>query len=265
MDSDPRKWIATLRGSHERLSGLVAQLTPEQLRAQSYDTEWTNAQVLSHIGSGAEIAMIMMPTALGETGDLDTGAFQAVWDRWNAKSPDEQAADVLPADEQYVRALEQLSDEQLAGIAFPFLGMQLDAVGLIRLRLSEHAMHTWDIAVFLDPAAAVAAEAVELLVDNVPQFLAPRLGKPQDPAVRARITTTRPERDYLLTAGPDEVAMSDWAGAGPAEAAGAGEVAMPAEALLRLSYGRLDPGHTPESVTGNAELLGRLRAVFPGF
>ena len=265
MDSDPRKWIATLRSSHERLSGLVAQLTPEQLRAQSYDTEWTNAQVLSHIGSGAEIAMTMLPAALGEAGPPDSGAFQAVWDRWNAKSPDEQAADVLPADEKYVRALEQLSDEQLAGVAFPFFGMQLDAVGLIRLRLSEHALHTWDIAVFFDPAAAVAAGAVELLVDQVPQFLAPRLAKPQDPAVRARITTTGPERDYLIAAGPDAVAMSDWAGAGPAEAAGAGELAMPAEALLRLAYGRLDPGHTPESVTGSPELLGRLRAVFPGF
>jgi hypothetical protein len=57
--------------------------------------------------------------------------------------------------------------------------------------------------------------------------------------------------------------MTDW----PDQAAddGVAEVAMPAEALLRLAYGRLDPGHTPASVTGDAADLDRLRAVFPGF
>ena len=29
--------------------------SPDQLRAQSYDDDWTIAQVLSHLGSGAEI------------------------------------------------------------------------------------------------------------------------------------------------------------------------------------------------------------------
>jgi hypothetical protein len=42
-------------------------------------------------------------------------------------------------------------------------------------------------------------------------------------------------------------------------------VRMPAEALLRLTYGRLDAAHTPASVSGDAGALDKLRAIFPGF
>ena len=261
MATDARAWIGVLRNSHERLAALVAPLTPDQLRAQSYDSDWSVAQVLSHLGSGAEISLLRLPAALGPAEAPGQDAFQAVWDLWNAKTPDEQAADSLASNERYIRALEQLSDDELAGISLPFLGMVFDAAGLVRLRLGEHALHTWDVAVTFDPKATVSPDAVSLLIDNVPQFLAPRLGKAPDIPFRIRIQTTDPERDYLLTAA-DAVTMSDW----PGDGAGAdGEVGMPAEALLRLAYGRLDAGHTPAAVTGASEDLDRLRAIFPGF
>jgi uncharacterized protein (TIGR03083 family) len=176
MQPGPREWIATLRRSHERLDGLVRPLSAQQLRGPSYCSEWSIAQVLSHLGSGAEIALMMLPAALGEGEEVSGDSFQAVWDVWNAKSPDDQAADALAADERHVKALEQLTDQQLSRISLPFLGMDLDAVGVVRLRLGEHALHTWDVAVMLDQAATVAPDAVELLIDNVPLFLAPRLG-----------------------------------------------------------------------------------------
>ncbi len=162
--------------------------------------------------------------------------------------------------------LEQLTDEELAKIQLPFFGMDLDAVGMVRLRLREHALHTWDVAVAVDPAAVVSADAVALLIDNVPQFLAPRLGKPQEVPLRLRIRTVRPDRDYLLRAA-EAVSMTDLRGdaAAAAGAEGAGEVSMPAEALLRLSYGRLDPAHTPAEVVASPDDLDRLRRVFPGF
>jgi hypothetical protein len=78
---------------------------------------------------------------------------------------------------------------------------------------------------------------------------------------RPGIKTTDPRRDYLLIAA-DPVTMADW----PGDGAGAdGEVRMPAEALLRLAYGRLDPGHTPAGVEADPADLDRLRQVFPGF
>jgi uncharacterized protein (TIGR03083 family) len=260
MERDPRTWIATLRNSHERLASLVSSLTPEQLRGPAYPTEWSIAQVLSHLGSGAEIALLNLPSALGQGEPVDRDAFPPIWDVWNAKSPDDQAADGLSSDEKYVQALEQLSDDDLAGISLSLFGMTLDGVGLIRLRLGEHALHTWDVAVSLDPAAEVSPDAVELLIDNVPQFLAPRLGRAPAVPFRTRIRTSGPDRDYLLVAA-DGISMADWPGdGGEADS----EVRMPSEALLRLAYGRLDPGHTPAEVAGDAADLDRLRQSFPG-
>jgi uncharacterized protein (TIGR03083 family) len=262
MPSDPRLWIAALRNSHERLVGLVRPLTPQQLRGASYCSEWSVAQVLSHLGSGAESALRSRPGALGEGEPATPESFPPVWDVWNAKTPDEQAADALAADERNVETLEKLSDEQLNRISMPFFGMDLDAVGLIRLRLGEHAIHVWDIAERFDLAATVSPDAVDLLIDNVAQFLAPRLGKPQDDPFAVRIQTTNPDRDYLL-ATADTVIMTEWPEGGTDVPVG--EVTMPAEALLRLAYGRLDPDHTPSTVTGDPADLNKLRAVFPGF
>ncbi|HWF82136.1 MAG TPA: maleylpyruvate isomerase N-terminal domain-containing protein [Streptosporangiaceae bacterium] len=266
MESNPRVWIAALRQSHDRLLSLVGPLSPEQVSGPSYCKDWSIAQVLSHLGSGAEIAMMMLPSALGQAEPVDRSAFGQIWDRWNAMSPDDQAAAGLVADAQHIQMLDQLSDEDLASISYPFMGVTLDAVGLIRLRLGEHALHTWDVAVMHDPVAEVAPDATNLLIDAVATFLAPRLGKPADPPFRARIRTTEPARDYLLSAS-DSVSMVDWPGADQAGADGAAiaEVTMPAEALLRLSYGRLDPDHTPASVTADPADLDRLRAIFPGF
>ncbi len=266
MESDPHVWIAALRRSHERLASLVRSLGPDQARGPSYCSDWTIAQVLSHLGSGAEIGLMMLPVALGQADPLTADAFKPVWDRWNAKSPDEQVADGLVADERHIRALEQLSDAELAGISFPFIGLDLDAAGLVRLRLSEHALHTWDVAVNADPAATVPPDAVALLIDNVPEFIAPRLGKPQGEEFRNRIITTGPDRDYLLSV-TEVVSMTGWPWPGQEaeRELGIPDLRMPAEALLRLSYGRLDPEHTPADVVADPADLDRVRKVFPGF
>jgi len=264
MESDPRVWIASLRQSHERLLSVVGPLSAEQISGPSYCKDWTVAQVLSHLGSGAEIAMMGLPSALGQAEPVDRSAFQPIWDRWNAMSPDEQAAAGLMTDAQHIQMLDQLTDADLASISFSFFGMTLDAVGLIRLRLGEHGLHTWDVAVMVDPAAEVSPDAVNLLIDGVPSFLVPRLGKPQDPAFRARIRTTDPARDYLLTAA-EAVSMVDWPGEAGADGEEVAELTMPAAALLRLSYGRLDADHTPAAVTAEPADLDRMRAIFPGF
>ena len=264
MTEGPRTWIATLRRSHDNLASLVEPMTPEQVRGQSYCRDWTNAQVLSHLGSGAEIALMMLPGALGEGPPASRDDFPKVWDVWNAKSPDEMAADGLESDEKHVQRLEGLSDEEIAAARLDFLGMQLDATGIIRLRLGEHVMHTWDVAVMQDPTASVQADAVPLLIDNVPQFLAPRLGKPLPEQFRVRITTTGPVRDYLLSSA-ESVSVVNWLGDDAADDGAVPHVEMPAETLLRLSYGRMDPEHTPASVSGDPEVLDKLRAIFPGF
>src|SRR5260370_40932777 len=119
---------------------------------------------------------MMRPWALGGAEPVDGSAFQPIWDRWNAMSPDEQAAAGLMTDAQYIQMLDQLSDEDLASISFPFLGLTLDAVGLIRLRLREPAPHTRDVAVTLPPVAARSPRPGRLALANAPRFPAPPRG-----------------------------------------------------------------------------------------
>jgi uncharacterized protein (TIGR03083 family) len=258
MATDPRTLTGMLRNSHERLAGLVRPLTPEQLRAQSYDKDWTVAQVLSHLGSGAEIGLLTLDAALTEGGQLDRDAFPPIWEAWNGKSPDAQAADSLAWDERQVSRLEQFTDEELAAMQLEFFGRQLDAAGLVRMRLGEHAVHTWDVAVTFDPAAAVAPDAVPELFEHIGQLLG-FVAKPAGDQFRVRVRTTDPELDYLLTVA-DPVTLSDWQPGTEVD----GEVRLPAEAFLRLLYGRLDPEHTPAHSAEGID-LDRLRAVFPGF
>ena len=47
MDTDARALIAVLRRSHERLASLASFLTSEHPTSQSYDREWTIAQVFN--------------------------------------------------------------------------------------------------------------------------------------------------------------------------------------------------------------------------
>ncbi|HTT50631.1 MAG TPA: maleylpyruvate isomerase N-terminal domain-containing protein [Streptosporangiaceae bacterium] len=258
MSSDPRTLIGVLRNSHDRLAGLVEPLGPGQLRAQSYDRDWTIAQVLSHLGSGAEIATLNLPAALGGNDEMDREAFQQVWDAWNSRTPEAQAADCLTWDEQHVSGLEALTGDQLAVIRLDLFGRQLDAAGLVRLRLSEHAMHTWDVAVTADPAAVVAPDAVPEILEQITQLL-PFVAKPAGDAFRVRLRTTSPDRDYVLDVG-EPVTLSDWVDGTEVD----GVIELPTEALLRLFYGRLDPEHTPAYTADGVE-LDRLRKVFPGF
>jgi uncharacterized protein (TIGR03083 family) len=257
MAADARTWIAVLRNSHDRLAGLAGPLTAGQLRSQSYCADWSIAQVLSHVGSGAEIGTVMLASALAGA-PLDREAFPPIWDTWNNRSPEAQAADAITWDEEHVSRLEQLTDAELDGITFDFFGMQLDAAGLVGLRLAEHAVHTWDVAVSLDPAAVVAPDAVALLIGTLQRVLR-FAGKPAGDSFRVRLGTTDPDGDYLLDVA-DSVSLSDWAPGADTD----GQVRVPAEALLRLVYGRLDDEHAPE-VTADGIDFDRLRAVFPGF
>jgi uncharacterized protein (TIGR03083 family) len=260
VDNDPRMLIAVLRDSHDRLASLAEAISEDFLTHISYAEAWTVAQVFSHLGSGAEISLMMLEAALGGP-PLDRDAIPPIWDTWNAKTPPQQAADCLPADDAHIKRLEGLTDAELGGISYDFLGTARDAAGLIRLRLSEHAVHTWDIAVTVDPEAVVAPGAVELLVPQL-VFLAERTGRAEAGPLRVRLRGAHPEVDFLLDVS-DQVTLVPWP-AGGADADG--EIATTTEGLLRLGYGRHDAGHTPPvQVTGPADLLDRTRAVFPGF
>ena len=266
MESRARVWIAALRGSQRRLASLVGTLSPEQLRGQSYDTEWSIAQVLSHLGSQAEIAQAGLAAALSGGEPPAPEDFRRIWAEWDARDPDEQAARSLAEDARHVASLDQLSDQQLDGIHAQMFGMEFDAAGLVALRLAEHAVHSWDVAVSFDPSATVAADCVALLVDRV-AWTAARAGKFPGEHARVSIHTTDPDREFLLEVADPVSLTAVMPGSHSGDPAGqTARIEMPAEALLRLVYGRLDPDHTPPvKVISGQVSLDLLRRTFPGF
>jgi len=99
METSPGPWIGALRHSHERLQEAAGPLDAAQLEQLSYASEWSIAQVLSHLGSQAEIFGLFL--AAGLTGQDPPGReeFVPIWEVWNAKSPQAQASDALRADQ----------------------------------------------------------------------------------------------------------------------------------------------------------------------
>jgi hypothetical protein len=77
--------IGALRGAQDRLAVLVAPLGPSDLARQSYEDDWTIAQVLSHMGSQAEIFRQFLEAGIAGRDPPGPEIFAPVWDAWNAK------------------------------------------------------------------------------------------------------------------------------------------------------------------------------------
>jgi hypothetical protein len=75
------------------------------------------------------------------------------------------------------------------------------------------------------------------------------------------VTTHTPDRVFLLDLTPDSSQLTATGSRGAG--ADGDDLRLPAEAFLRLVYGRLDPEHTPPGV-GENDHLDVLRPVFPG-
>ncbi len=246
--------LEALGHSVERLRTVVSGLDPARLRDPAYPSEWSIADVLSHLGSGAVILLRRLEDGLVGTPTPDDAA-PAVWDEWNARSPEAQAADVLEADRALLDRLRGLTDDERSRFRFDLGPMAFDLDGFVGLRLNEHALHLWDVEVALDPSATIAPDSVDAVVDNLGMF-ARFTGRPTPVAGTVTVATTAPDRLVRMSLGPDQVELS------PADPGSPPDLVLPAEALVRLVYGRLDPGHTPP-VEGAGD-LDALRAVFPG-
>jgi uncharacterized protein (TIGR03083 family) len=256
MTEGHRSAVETLAASHAHLKKVVAAASAPT--DASYCSEWTIAQVLSHLGSGAEIGLLNLNAALAGGPPPERDLYLAIWDVWNAKSPEAQAADSLVSDAAYIATWESLDDAALDALRVPMMGRELDASGFIAMRLFEHAVHTWDIAVMSDPAAGVLPVATEMLVPRVPDRIgrAAHGAKPAAAPVRLEVTTVEPEERFALVIEPEAVTIDDGQ-------ASDGSVAIPGEALLRLISGRLDPAHTTGGVSvDGAVSLDELRALF---
>ncbi len=261
MEPSPAPWISALRHSHDALQGVVEPLNVDQLEQRSYASEWSIAQVLSHLGSQSEIFGLFLDAGLSGQDPPGAEVFGPIWDTWNAKDPQAQASDAVRADAVTLERFESLDADEQARLHLHMFGMELGTTGLARMRLGEHAVHTWDVAVALDPATTVAPDAVALLIDTLDQLVA-RTGKPDGKQRKIRVVTSNPERQFTLETGDAVTLVASDDEITPE--LGLSELRLPAEAFVRLIYGRLDAAHTPPAENAGVELA-ELREIFPGF
>jgi uncharacterized protein (TIGR03083 family) len=253
--TDPTPWVSALRASHDRLSAIVATLDGDNLRTQSYAKEWTIADVLSHLGSGAEIFSLVIESGVTGAEPPTTDAFQPIWDVWNARAPEEQAARCTIANEALVARVEALTEAERGAFSVVMFGrMTMDLAGALGLRLSEHAVHGWDVEVAIDPTARIAQDAVGLLAARLPTMTG-FMGKKSETPKIVEVTTTDPAMTFTLDTGGVTLA--------PGSAGAPATLALPAESFVRLVYGRLDDAADVTSASGVT--VAELQAVFPGF
>ncbi|MGZ4784763.1 MAG: maleylpyruvate isomerase family mycothiol-dependent enzyme [Acidimicrobiales bacterium] len=246
--------LDALQASVLRLRGIAERLDPAQLEQPAYPAEWTVADVLSHIGSGAVVLGRRLDDSIAGA-EPDPGFGPSVWDEWNAKSPAAKRDDALAADAGLLERLNALTVEQRAAFRLVMGPLDLDFDDFVGLRLNEHAVHTWDVEVTFDPSAELAPTSVAVVIDSL-EMIAGFSGRPTGTEQTVRVHTTGPDRDLTIVVGARSVSLQPGAGSGPPD------LELPAEALIRLVYGRLDPDHTP-AVEGG-QLLDELRPVFPG-
>ncbi len=252
--------LSALSDSHDRLVAAAKPLAADDVAGPSYCSDWTIAQVLSHLGSGAEIFGLLVEAGLHGREAPGQQQNQEIWANWDAKSPQDQARDGLAEDGELVEQLAAIKPEQRLSWRLNFFGGERGLADLVRMRLSEHILHTWDIEVIRNPQATLAGDAAGLVLDFVTQ-MGGMVGKPQGQELRVHVTTEHPERHFQLTVGTDGVSVAP---AGPEAADGEASLWLPAEAFVRLLAGRLDAQH-PVDLEARGVDLNDLRAAFPGF
>ncbi|WP_328609392.1 maleylpyruvate isomerase family mycothiol-dependent enzyme [Amycolatopsis sp. NBC_00345] len=249
--------ITVLRSEHAALADLVRTLTDDQLATTSGAADWTVAQALSHLGSGAEIGRAPIARAAGETVAAEDN--QTIWARWDASAPRAQAENFLEYNGRWLETVEALTPEQRSSLTVDlgFLPEPVPLVTALGMRLSEVANHSWDVRVALDPNAGVNADSAAVLVDLLTGpvgFMLSFLAKPAELAnpVSVAVPGAGLVIDDAVTVVSDlESPSATFNG--------------PAEAFVRLVSGRLKaPYDNGVTVEGNVT-LDDLRRVFPGF
>jgi uncharacterized protein (TIGR03083 family) len=161
--TDPLDVLATSAG---HLRDIVEGLQPSHLDAPAHPAEWTTADVLSHLGSGAVVLQRFLEDALAGS-ETPSDFAPSVWAEWDKKSSPIKAADSLLADSALLQRLGSLTDEERSGFRFVMGPLSVDFPGFVCLRLNEHALHTWDIEVTLAPRATLDPRAATLVVDRL--------------------------------------------------------------------------------------------------
>ncbi len=249
--------ITALRAEHDILAGLVRTFTDDQLGTTSGAVEWTVAQALSHLGSGAEIGRAPIARAAGESVAAEDN--QAIWARWDSSASRAQAEGFLEHNGRWLDMVEALTPEQRSSLTVDlgFLPEPVPLLTALGMRLNEVANHSWDVRVAFDPHAGVNADSAAVLIDLLAGpvgFLLSFVAKPAELAAPVSVAT--PSAGLVID---DAVTVVDHLESPSATFNG------PPEAFVRLISGRLKTPYDNGVTVEGSVTLDDLRRVFPGF
>ncbi|MDT7804036.1 MAG: hypothetical protein QOI78_7469 [Actinomycetota bacterium] len=249
--------ITALRSEHDTLAALVSTLTDDQLAATSGASEWTVAQALSHLGSGAEIGRAPIARAAGE--DVAAEDNQTIWARWDGSAPRAQAEGFVEHNARWLDLVEAFTPEQRSSLTVDlgFLPEPVPLLTALGMRLSEVANHSWDVRVAFDSDARVDAGSADVLVEHLSGPLGFMLGFLAKPAELADPASVAVPGGALVI--DDAVTVVDHLESPSATFNG------PAEAFIRLVSGRLKAPYDKGVTVEGKISLDDLRRVFPGF
>jgi hypothetical protein len=254
-------WVDALESSSRRLRTFVEGLDEQQLLSPSFDDDWSVAQVLSHLGSAAEICTTLLERgAAGGTEGPAREDVAPIWNRWDALEALEQRDAWYRSDANHLRLLRYLAAEGDETLGIPYFAGPLTLVEYMGYRLSEQSVRAWDARVSYDPTVNLPADELALLWDRL-HLVASRFN---DGATREWLAPQRIQVNLVDTGRPTSLIFGSglWLLTQSTPAPTAAVIGT-AEAVPRLVYGRNRPGD--EIALSGAVTLDDLRSLFPGY
>src|SRR6266508_1914990 len=131
-----------LKNEYDRVVNKVESEGTGFLEQPSYCSEWQVYQVVSHLGSGAEIFQRSLEAALDGEQALSNEGRQAIWDHFNALGPQDVYREARDRLDKLFAYLDALPAEKHNNIVPTFAG-ELPLPRALLTRLNEMALHSW--------------------------------------------------------------------------------------------------------------------------
>jgi uncharacterized protein (TIGR03083 family) len=263
---DARRLARLSADAYTSLRDYLEQLPPAGRTEQSAAREWKVYQVVSHLGSQAEIQLGTVNSALRDAPPLGDPERKAIWGYFDSLQPDQVLAPFIKNNDSFIAFVEGLSEAEL-GRSIPWLSGTAPIAQVLATRLGEQALHTWDIRWARDRDVRLAPETVpDLLELHIASGRLKLLAKPEQAGALAGKTAQffveAPATSLALKVGSESVEAFRGRVAHPDFS-----VELPAEVFLRLIWGRfLSPDGEPQGQVklSRPELLPSLVALYPG-
>ena len=272
MDT-PESRLKVLQSESQLLTNYLDNLASEAWDRPSACDRWLVRDVVAHLAGGAQgyAATVSRglqgespPPETGRPGASPTAASGSEGIAQGAIDRRESLGDDLLSE---FKKLDGRLNELLAGLGpddwgkpCHFLGLTLPVSAFIDLRMTEMAMHSWDIQSKLEPSARLSPETLPSFIDAVSIFAGwlfwPGTGAPTPARYRFQFTEPAFDSVDILLEG-DNTSIEE-ASTGPADI----YLRSDAETYVFLMYGRLRVDSAIEqgrlSVEGDRSLASQL-------